>query len=143
MRDRSTTTLSVKVRLNSPPSVAYERFTTDQGRETFLCESSQNDGTAALLQFPNGETTHLVTRASAANSRFAFEYFCDPVHVEFWAADHGTIVSLTTTVAVADAADIRAGWVSVLLALKASVDFGVDLRNHDKAHSWDQGFVDN
>ena len=28
-------------------------------------------------------------------------------------------------------------------ALKAAADFGVDLRNHEAARSWDEGFVDN
>jgi hypothetical protein len=28
-------------------------------------------------------------------------------------------------------------------ALKAAVDFGVDLRNHDPARTWETGFVDN
>lgn len=36
-----------------------------------------------------------------------------------------------------------AGWVSVLLALKAAVDFSVDLRNHDPGRTWDQGYADN
>lgn len=36
-----------------------------------------------------------------------------------------------------------AGWVSVLMALKAAVDFDVDLRNHDYRRTWDQGFADN
>ena len=36
-----------------------------------------------------------------------------------------------------------AGWVSVLLALKAAADFGVDLRNHDARRTWEQNFVDN
>jgi hypothetical protein len=38
---------------------------------------------------------------------------------------------------------VAAGWVSVLLALKAAVDFGVDLRNHDPERTWSTGFVDN
>jgi hypothetical protein len=29
------------------------------------------------------------------------------------------------------------------MALKAAADFGVDLRSHDPARTWDQGFVDN
>jgi hypothetical protein len=39
--------------------------------------------------------------------------------------------------------EVRAGWVSVLLALKAAADFGVDLRNHDAARTWAQGYCDN
>jgi hypothetical protein len=39
--------------------------------------------------------------------------------------------------------EVIAGWVSVQLALKAAVDFGVDLRTHDPARSWDQGYAEN
>jgi hypothetical protein len=40
-------------------------------------------------------------------------------------------------------AEVNAGWVSVLLALKAAADHGVDLRNHDAARTWSQGYCDN
>jgi hypothetical protein len=36
-----------------------------------------------------------------------------------------------------------AGWVSVLLAMKAAVDHGVDLRNHDGSRTWGDGYADN
>ena len=56
----------------------------------------------------------------------------------------GTDLTLTDEgVPEADHAEVLAGWVSVLMALKAAVDFGVDLRNHDPARSWDQGYADN
>jgi hypothetical protein len=42
-----------------------------------------------------------------------------------------------------DDAETQAGWVSVLLALKGAVDYGVDLRNHDNSRTWRKGFVDN
>jgi hypothetical protein len=35
-----------------------------------------------------------------------------------------------------------ADWVSVLLALKAKVDHGVDVRNHHAARTWDKGYCD-
>jgi hypothetical protein len=31
----------------------------------------------------------------------------------------------------------------VLLCMKAAVDHGVDLRNHDEKRSWWQGYADN
>jgi hypothetical protein len=34
------------------------------------------------------------------------------------------------------------GWVTVLLNLKAAVDFGIDLRNKDPKRSWEWGYVD-
>ena len=42
-----------------------------------------------------------------------------------------------------DRTEVIAGWVSVLLALKASVDFNVDLRTHDPDRQWDQGYAEN
>ena len=42
-----------------------------------------------------------------------------------------------------DRSEVLAGWVSVLMALKASVDFGIDLRNHNPKWTWDEGYVEN
>ena len=42
-----------------------------------------------------------------------------------------------------DRMEFIAGWVSVLMALKAAVDFGVDLRTHDLMRNWYSGFVEN
>ena len=36
-----------------------------------------------------------------------------------------------------------AGWVSWLMTMKAAVDFGIDLRNHDSERTWNDGFADN
>jgi hypothetical protein len=56
----------------------------------------------------------------------------------------GTDLTLTDTgVPAQDRAEVTTGWVSVLLALKAAADFGADLRNHDPARSWEQGYVEN
>ena len=43
----------------------------------------------------------------------------------------------------ADRMEVMAGWVSVLLALKAAADFGVDLRNHDARRTGEQGYAEN
>jgi len=56
----------------------------------------------------------------------------------------GTDLTLTDEgVPPEDRCEVIAGWVSVLLALKAAVDFSVDLRNHGPARTWEQGFADN
>lgn len=39
--------------------------------------------------------------------------------------------------------EVIAGRGSVLMALKAVVDFDVDLRNHDPTRTWDNGYFDN
>lgn len=35
-----------------------------------------------------------------------------------------------------------AGWISVLMAMKAAVDYEADLRNHDASRSWGVGYAD-
>jgi hypothetical protein len=42
-----------------------------------------------------------------------------------------------------DREEVIAGWVSVLMSLKAAADFNIDLRNHDPSRSWDSGYVEN
>lgn len=37
---------------------------------------------------------------------------------------------------------MTAGWVSVLMAMKAAVDHGVDPRNHDEERPWVRGYAD-
>ncbi len=39
--------------------------------------------------------------------------------------------------------EVKAGWVSLLMNLKAVADFKCDLRNHDLEKTWDQGYADN
>jgi hypothetical protein len=56
----------------------------------------------------------------------------------------GTDLTLTDEgVLAADRTEVIAGWVSVLMALKATVDFGADLRTHDADRQWDTGYVEN
>jgi hypothetical protein len=56
----------------------------------------------------------------------------------------GTDLTLTDSgVPARHRIEVIAGWVSVLMALKAAVDFGVDLRSHDTERLWDNGYVEN
>jgi hypothetical protein len=56
----------------------------------------------------------------------------------------GTDLELTDRgVPAQDRTEVIAGWVSVLMALKAAVDFGGDLRNHNQQRTWETGFADN
>jgi hypothetical protein len=59
------------------------------------------------------------------------------------AEDGGTDLLLTEEgVAGGSREDNRAGWVTVLLTLKAAVDFRVDLRSGDHGRTWQDGYVD-
>ena len=84
-------------------------------------------------------------KLAALHCYFAVEYFGSVTTFELTQDGRGgTDLTLTAAgVPPADRVEMTAGWVSVLLALKAAVDSGVDLRNHDPARTWDQGFADN
>jgi hypothetical protein len=81
-----------------------------------------------------------------APHRFALEYLGGSVVAFELTGDGRGGTDLTLTDSGVDAAwyaETLAGWVSVLMALKAAVDFGVDPRNHDPERTWDQGYCDN
>ncbi len=79
-------------------------------------------------------------------SQFTVSYYGNSIAAFILEEDGfgGTDLTLTDTgVPPEDRMEVCAGWVSVLMALKAAVDFGVDLRGHDPERSWDQGYVEN
>ena len=55
----------------------------------------------------------------------------------------GTDVTLTHEGVEAESwTEVHAGWLNVLFPLKAWLVHGVDLRNHDPARLWDDGYAD-
>ena len=135
-----------RLHLAAAPAAVYERLASDRGRESFWAERSERRGDIVTLTFPNGERLACPIVEEAPPHHLELGYF-DGSWVRFdlrAAPGGGTDLTLRETgVRDASAAENRAGWVSVLLALKAAADFGIDLRNHDPARSWDAGFVDN
>ena len=137
---------TVKWRLHcvSSPQAVFELLTIDAGRERFWSERSRASGDGFLLTFPDGTEELCTVREIIAPSRFAFSYFGTEVTIDL--ADDGasgTDLTLTNSgIAEADYEEVHAGWLSVLLPLKATVDFAVDLRNHDPSRTWRQGYVD-
>ena len=64
--------------------------------------------------------------------------------IELREAGPGTDLRLHETGVPSNAVhENEAGWVSVLMNLKARADHEVDLRNHDRSCTWDQGYADN
>jgi len=119
---------------------------TDAGRKRFWAESADQTGDAVEFVFPDRTVHRGRVLEATPPSRFAVEYF-GGTRAEFDLAPDGsggTDLTLTDDGVRPEWFDeTNAGWVSVLMALKAAVDFGVDLRNHDAERTWDQGFVDN
>lgn len=125
-------------------------LSTADGRARFWAESAEenvnSDGEPFIdFRFSNGE--ELVSRIldRAHPSRFQISYFAGSrVTFDLQADDSGgTDLTLTEEGVPPDEHDQnKAGWVSVLLGLKAAVDFGIDLRNGDPERTWERGFVD-
>jgi hypothetical protein len=72
--------------------------------------------------------------AAEPRRKFAVNYYGDTEVVFTLFADGAGGCDLTVRDS-SDGAETMAGWVSVLLALKAAADFGVDLRNHDSGRT--------
>lgn len=133
-----------RLRCGTPPERVHEMWATDAGRAQFWAEESRSDGPVFQLRFPDGTEETCRTIASEPGRRFSFTYFGSEVELSF-APDGkgGTLVELVDRhVAEADFEEVLPGWVSVLLACKAAVDFGVDIRNHDPQRSWGRRYVD-
>ena len=138
--------------LRSAPPRVYEALSTDAGRESFWVERSRSNAASVELHFPNDirflseiESRH-APDAEGMPGMLRMTYL-DDTRVTFTLRSDGAggtdLEVEHRDVPEAMVAENRAGWVSVLMALKASLDHGIDLRNHDLRRTWDQGYVEN
>ena len=123
----------------------YEALATDQGRAAYWAERAPERDGAIEFHILNYPPTRGRILERQPPRRFALEYFGTVVtFVLEHDGEGGTDLSLVAEVPdESSRMEFAAGWVSVLLAMKAAVDFGVDLRNHDAERSWSQGYADN
>ena len=135
-----------RLSLRSDPESVFELLATDRGRSLFWAESAPEiDGIIRFI-FPNGFHWDAEIIEQLPPERFVVNYIddCPAVFELGQRRTGGTILKLTNSgVPEHERSEVIAGWVSVLLALKAQADFGVDLRNHDPEKSWDQSYVEN
>lgn len=135
-----------QLHLRSAPAEVYAMLATDEGRAQFWAESAKEYEGAIDFVFPGGLTWRGEILAHTPPSHFAVRYYGGS-ETHFWLAEDGTggtELRLTDIgVPSADRTEVIAGWVSVLMALKAAVDYDVDLRNHDPKRSWENGYVEN
>lgn len=132
-----------KIRLSQDPAAVFERLTTDRGRESFWAERSRETPEGFDLAFPNGQETHVTVLKVMAGQRLEVRYFDALTSFSLEPIRDGTVLTLKATVADDEYVETHAGWVSVLLTLKAQIEGEIDLRNHAQEYSWDEGFADN
>jgi uncharacterized protein YndB with AHSA1/START domain len=144
--ESSSQPIRLRVHLAASPAAVYSFLATDEGRARFWAESAVEQEGHIVFQFPNGQSWRGQILEADPARVFRLVYFGGS-ETTFHLADDGTggtdLTLADRGVPPEDKAEVLAGWTSVLMALKAAVDFGVDLRNHDPSRSWDQGFVDN
>jgi len=135
-----------RLHLKSPPEKVYQALSTDSGRASFWAESAiERDGIIHFV-FPNKMTWDARILSAIPFSQYTVQYIGNSITNFSLETDGqgGTDLTLTDEgVPAADRTEVIAGWVSVLLALKASVDFNVDLRTHDADRQWDCGYAEN
>ena len=137
-------TIRWRLHLRSSPQRVYDMLATPAGRACYWAESADERDGAIHFRFINGVTTASPILERTPPRRFAIEYF--GARVDFGLTGDGTggtdLTMTTTGFRPEDRDDLLAGWLNVLLPLKAACDFGVDLRSHDPERTWDRGFVD-
>ena len=135
-----------RLHLRSAPDDVYRMLSTDEGRARFWAESAVEMDGEIDFRFPTGQTWRGKVIEKSPPHRFVVEYYGGSL-TTFELSDDGaggTDLMLTDAgVPAADRIEVIGWWVSVLMALKGAVDFGVDLRNRDPLRTWDQDFVEN
>jgi uncharacterized protein YndB with AHSA1/START domain len=132
--------------LKSPITRVFQALSTDAGRASFWAESAMEINGVIHFVFPNQMTWDGLILESIPPQKFSVRYYGNST-TTFTLREEGeggTILTLTDAgVPILDRTEVIAGWVSVLMNLKAVVEFGVDLRNHDVTRQWDNNFVEN
>ncbi len=134
-----------KLHLVSPPERVYATLDSAAGRESFWAEQAEEAEDGILFAFPNGMRYVGPILRREHNHCYEVMYFGGRATFSLCPDGAGGTDLLLTHRGVSeeDYLETSAGWISVLMAMKGALDFGVDLRNHDPNRTWDEGFVDN
>jgi uncharacterized protein YndB with AHSA1/START domain len=138
--------IRLKLHLKSSPQDVHHLLSTNEGRARFWAEAATEQDGVIHFVFPNQAQWKGRILANESPHTFKVEYYGGSITTFKLESDGSGGTELTLTdqgVPEEDRTEVIAGWVSVLMALKASVDFGVDLRNHDPKRTWDEGFAEN
>jgi uncharacterized protein YndB with AHSA1/START domain len=128
----------------APPEEVYRALDSDEGRALFWAESAKEVDGHIDFRFINGDACRSKVLERRPPHVLCIDYFGGPARFELIAdGNGGTDLALTHDgVPSEEWNEVHAGWLNVLFPLKAWVVHGVDLRNHDPARSWQQGYAD-
>ena len=134
-----------RMHFRSPIEHVYAALATDAGRARFWAESAPERDGHVHFHILNYEPFSGPILEARPPHVWALVYYGTTARFELSPDGRGgtDLRLLATDVPEEIRMEMAAGWVSVLMAMKAAVDFGVDLRNHDPDRSWVQGYADN
>jgi uncharacterized protein YndB with AHSA1/START domain len=122
-----------KVHFKSAPSEVYRALSTPLGRSRFWADSAKEADGVIHFVLPGDRIDDSRIERAVKDQLYAVTYFGRLLTFTLIRDDETNGTDLTLTYQSPDAHS--ATWVSLLLRLKASVDFGVDLRNHDNSRT--------
>lgn len=120
-----------KVHFKSAPSEVYRAISTPLGRSRFWAESAKETDGVIHFVLPGNRTDDAPIERAVKDHLYVVRLFGERVTFAL-AQDENRGTDLTL---IHDGETSGAGWVALLLRLKAHVDFGADLRNHDPART--------
>lgn len=144
MQPHDPDTIRWRMHFQSPRSAVYRALTTSEGRASFWAERAPAAAGMIAFEFINGVRECSPIVEEEPERLFVIRYFGAEVRFELAEPDDGgTDLTLTTKgFPSQDREELLAGWLNVLFPMKAAVDHGVDLRNHDRSRTWDDGWAD-
>ena len=139
-------TIIWKLHFVSSPEKVYKALTDPKQRKGYWAESAEEVEEGLIhYKFLNGIEDKGRVLEQVENVRYCVNYFNWRVTFELTPdGKEGTDMLMTCQDVHENLkTELIAGWVSWLMAMKAWVDFDVDLRNHDPKRTWFDGFADN
>jgi uncharacterized protein YndB with AHSA1/START domain len=133
-----------KIHIPAPPETVYRALASDEGRASFWAERAIEKDGAIHFEFANGVRHRSRILEREAPRSFSIEYFGGRASFGLVPDGRGgtDLNLLHEGVSPEEWIETHAGWLNVLFPLKAYLAFGADLRNHDRARSWDRGYAD-
>ena len=127
-----------------PPRTVYGALDSAEGRASFWAEAAPEHDGVVHFRFAEGTEYRARILERRPPQGFALDYFGSVARFELSDDGRGgTDLLLTHSgVPAADWNEVHAGWLNVLFPLKAWLAHRVDLRNHDRERTWEQGYAD-
>lgn len=133
-----------RMHLGVAPERVFAALDDAEGRASFWAESAVEESGVVVFTFVDGSEHRAAIVERIAPRVWAVDYMGGTVRFDL-APDGrgGTDLVLTHDgVALDEWNEVHAGWLNVLFPLKAWLEHGVDLRNHDPRRTWLHGYAD-